>query len=97
MFKMFNKKEKIELTDEQKEQAKFEKEARSIKRKEKAIRFVKDTGLVAAGIAVGAGGTLAYQKFSGNKNENVTDNFENEELSDDIGNVFAEDRSEEVA
>jgi hypothetical protein len=90
---ILNKKAKIELTEEQKETMELEKQARACKRKETIKKWAKGTALVAAGFVAGAGSTLAYQKFSGNKDENVMDDFGN----DDIGNVFAENRNEEVA
>ena len=87
--KMFNKKAKIELTEDQKEQMELEKQARACKRKEALKKVAKGAALVATGFVGGVGTTLAYQKFSGKKSENATDSFE--ELDDEIGNVFAED------
>ena len=89
---MFTKKEKIEMTEAEKEQKELEKQAKKLRRKEGAIKFAKNTGLVAAGFIAGAGSAYAYQKFSENKSKETTDSFE--ELNDEIGDVFAEDNSE---
>lgn len=87
---MFGK-AKVELTEEQKEQAKNEKEMAAIRLKEKLKKIGKGAALVAAGALAGYG-TAKLQDHL-NKDEDEFDNIEND-MDNEEDNVFTEETNE---